>query len=267
VQTERRRLGCELDHAYGDRVHILENGYLTSVLARLCSPGIEHPEIVFALRRLYEALLVAAVGSEFPRADVEMTTRMAERHPEAGVWRGSVLDHDVRVVVADVIRAGIVPSQVCFEMLTSALPTRCVRLDHVLMARVEDELGHVTGVDLSGSKVGGTAEGVILLLPDPMGATGSTTVGAVEHYRENHGRPAKIVAMHTIVTPEYLRTALDCDPNLVVYALRVDRGLSDPDVLAARPGELWDRERGLDERGYIVPGAGGMGEVLNNSWC
>jgi uracil phosphoribosyltransferase len=33
------------------------------------------------------------------------------------------------------------------------------------------------------------------------------------------------------------------------------------------PGVEWERERGLNEQSYIVPGAGGMGEVLNNAWC
>jgi uracil phosphoribosyltransferase len=28
----------------------------------------------------------------------------------------------------------------------------------------------------------------------------------------------------------------------------------------------WDEERGLDDHHYIVPGAGGVGEVLNNAW-
>ena len=46
-----------------------------------------------------------------------------------------------------------------------------------------------------------------------------------------------------------------------------DRGLSTPEALAERPGTLWAEERGLNESGYIVPGAGGLGEVLNNSWC
>jgi uracil phosphoribosyltransferase len=32
------------------------------------------------------------------------------------------------------------------------------------------------------------------------------------------------------------------------------------------PGELWGEERGLDDHHYIVPGAGGLGEVLNNSF-
>ena len=39
------------------------------------------------------------------------------------------------------------------------------------------------------------------------------------------------------------------------------------EVLETLPGERWDEERGLNEMGYIVPGAGGFGEVMNNSWC
>jgi uracil phosphoribosyltransferase len=37
-------------------------------------------------------------------------------------------------------------------------------------------------------------------------------------------------------------------------------------VLQCEPGERWDEERGLTDLGYIVPGAGGVGELLNNSW-
>ena len=72
--------------------------------------------------------------------------------------------------------------------------------------------------------------------------------------------------MPMIATPEYLRAVLDIE-GLVVYTPRLDRGLSSDEVLAADPGVFWDLERGLDELSYIVPGAGGIGEVLNNSWC
>ena len=54
---------------------------------------------------------------------------------------------------------------------------------------------------------------------------------------------------------------------MVVYAFRLDRGLSAPDVLASVPGTRWDEERGLDDHHYIIPGGGGMGEVLNNAFC
>jgi uracil phosphoribosyltransferase len=72
--------------------------------------------------------------------------------------------------------------------------------------------------------------------------------------------------MHLIVTPEYVKNVLAAHPNTTIYALRLDRGLSAPDVLATVPGTRWDEERGLDEHQYIVPGAGGVGEILNNAW-
>jgi uracil phosphoribosyltransferase len=72
--------------------------------------------------------------------------------------------------------------------------------------------------------------------------------------------------VHLIVTPEYVRNVLRAHPDTLVYALRVDRGLSPPDVLATVPGTRWDEERGLDDHQYIVPGAGGIGEILNNAW-
>ena len=83
----------------------------------------------------------------------------------------------------------------------------------------------------------------------------------------NHGKPARVIAMPMIATPEYLRAVLDAVEDVVIYTARLDRGLSSPEALARLPGERWSEERGLNEHGYIVPGAGGMGEVLNNSWC
>lgn len=259
--------GWELEHRYGPNVHLLDNLYLLTALARLSGTRIRHPEMAATLRRIYQIMLAVVSGHELPRALAAEPTRMSERHPEAGVYRGDVLDPTTRIVIVDIIRAGIVPSQTCFEMLTAVLPDENVRIDHLTMARVSDASGRVTGVDLSGSKIGGPVDGAILLLPDPMGATGATTLRALRHYREHHGKPARIVAMPMIATPEYLRAVLGAFDDVVVYTARLDRGLSESDVLATRPGERWSEERGLDERGYIVPGAGGMGEVLNNAWC
>ncbi|MEM7308785.1 MAG: uracil phosphoribosyltransferase [Planctomycetota bacterium] len=259
--------GWEVEHGYGDRVHILNNTHLLTLLARLSSAEVAHPELPALVRTVYRGLLMTVVGYEFPRVEAALPTRMAEQHPEEGVYRGPLLDPATHVVVVDVVRAGILPSQTCFEMLCSVLPSEHVRLDHLSMQRVSNDEGHVVGVDLSGSKIGGTVEGSILLLPDPMGATGATTLRAVRHYLEHHGRPARIVAMPMIATPEYLRAVLGELEQAVVYTSRLDRGMSPHDVLAELPGSRWDEERGLNENGYIVPGAGGMGEVLNNAWC
>ena len=259
--------GWELPHRYGDRVHILDNVYLLSALARIGSPNVAHRDLMALLRSVYQTMLMTACGRELPRQRVEEPTRMSSTQPQRGVYRGAIFDPKVNVVVVDIIRAGIVPSQVCFELLTAVLSEKRVRLDHLNMARRSNDAGQVTGVDLSGSKIGGRVDGSVLLLPDPMGATGKTTVRALEHYHKEYGKPSKIVALPMIATPEYLRHVLEAYDDLVVYTARLDRGMSDPEVLATMPGTHWDRERGLDEKSYIVPGAGGMGEVINNSWC
>jgi len=255
-----------LAHAYGPDVRVLANPLLDSMVARLCEPETRLRGITSGVRFVYEALTLEA-SHDFQRCHRERPTRMAEQHPEAGILRGEFLDPAMRVVVVDVVRAGILPSQICFERLASVLPDECLRLDHLTMARIADDSGHVARVDLSGSKIGGTVDGAILIVPDPMGATGSTLIRAVEHYREHHGEPARVIALSMIITPEFLRRSLDLVENLTVVAARLDRGLSPADVLQTPPGTHWDRERGLDEHDYIVPGAGGMGELLNNSWC
>ena len=256
-----------VEHGYGPRVHLLGDAWSLTALARLSSPDVRHTELMALVRSLYRGLAQRALGAELPTVEVHVPTRMAAAHGEAGVYRGPALDAATRVVVIDIIRGGIVPSQVCFETLTEVLPVDHLRLDHLSMARVSDDDGRVVGVDLSSSKVGGSTAGATVILPDPMGATGSTVVRAIEHLSERFGRPAKVLCLPLILTPEFLRTVLDALPEAVVYGLRLDRGLSAPDVLATPPGARWSEERGLDDKGYIVPGAGGVGEVLNNSWC
>jgi len=256
----------ELTHKYGERVHLLDNPFLHSALARISSPEANLAAVLPLLRAVYEVLLTHATR-EFPIVQAEVATRMAEVHPKAGYYRGPVIADTTDVVICDIVRAGMVPSQVCFERLVTILPDERLRLDHLHMSRVTDAAGRVTGVDLSGSKIGGTVEGAILLIPDPMGATGATTIRCVNHYLEHHGRPSKVIALPMIATPEYLRAVQSEVDDLIVYSARLDRGLSDPDILETVPGTYWNREKGLDGRSYIVPGAGGMGEVINNSWC
>ncbi len=256
----------EVTHAYGEWVHLIDSPTLSTLLSRLGGLDIRQPEMVSVLRTVYAELFLRAMDGELATHSVEVPTRMREIHPVEGVWRGRTIDPKQQLVFVDVIRAGLVPAQLCYELCASLLPDENLRVDHLNMARVTDAEGQVIGVDLSGSKIGGTVEGRILVLPDPMGATGSTTIKAVNHYLEHFGKPAKIVAMPMIATPEYLR-AVAAIEGLVVYTPRLDRGLSPADVLESAPGVHWEREKGLNELSYIVPGAGGIGEVLNNSWC
>jgi uracil phosphoribosyltransferase len=135
------------------------------------------------------------------------------------------------------------------------------------MSRELDAAQQVIGSNIGGSKIGGDVDGAFVLFPDPMGATGASLSTAIKLYKDKvPGTIRRVICLHLIVTPEYVRRITTEHPDAIIYALRLDRGLSPPEVFATAPGELWEKERGLDERQYIVPGAGGMGEVMNNAY-
>jgi len=250
----------EIEHRYGPSVHILDDPYMRTLLAELCMPQTVQPRLNWLLESLYDGLLRAALNNEFPRKVRSVVTRMGVE------YRAEMLDRTTEVVVVDIARAGIKPSMICFDLLSTALDPSGVRQDHIIMNRVVNAEGAVTGAAISGTKIGGPVEGRVLLFPDPMGATGSSLCEVIRYYREHaKGVPSVLVSLNLIVTPEFLRRVHRDVPELKVYAFRVDRGLSPPDVLAMVPGEAWDRERGLDDHDYIIPGAGGLGEVLNNA--
>lgn len=257
----------EITHHYGDKVHIISSPSMLSLLAKLGSPDTKQPEINELVEMLYSYLFKNVVDTLFPRVNSQTPTRMISFHPE-GTYEGEIVNPEVPCVVVDLARAGTLPSHLCYHKLNFFMNPDKVRQDHFYVARVTNEIGEVTGVNVSGSKIGGDVDGAIVLFPDPMGATGSTIVEVYNHYKNSvKGVPRVMIAMHLIVTPEsIMRVTSDC-PDLHVFALRLDRGLSSNSVLNEVPGKRWSEEKGLNDHHYIVPGAGGLGEILNNSYC
>lgn len=257
---------AELHHHYGANVHLLADPVMLTQLARLSRPETLQPDITWLMRDIYETLVRIVIANELPCRKAEVRTRMFASTPN-GVWSGSLIDPSTKVVTVGIARAGTLPSQIAFEALTRMLEPDCVRQDHLYMHRVTDEVGVVQGVSIDGSKIGGDVSQAVVLFPDPMGATGGSMARAMTLYRQMEGGPpAKLVAVHLIVTPEYLKKLKDSHPDAIVYAVRVDRGMSAPELLKTELGERWSEERGLNEKQYIVPGAGGLGEILNNSY-
>jgi uracil phosphoribosyltransferase len=256
----------EIAHEYGPRVHLLDDPLAWTLLARLCARETQQPELGRLVRVLYERLAQIVVAAELPRTRIDVPTRMVATSPEA-VYRGVAVDAATKVVTVGIARAGTMPSQIVYDLLNDLLEPSGVRQDHLFMSRQTDAQGRVTGATWHDAKIGRDVDGRTLLFPDPMGATGASMISALTHYKTRlEGKPARCITMHMIVTPEYVRNVLTAHPDTIIYAWRLDRGLSPAEVLASVPGSRWDEERGLDEHQYIVPGAGGVGELLNNAW-
>lgn len=256
-----------MKHHYGPRVHWLDRPLLNGLLAELCSPRTTQPRINRLIAILYGHLLAEAAERRFAIESFREPTRMTATHPGV-LLEGRRVAASQRAVVVNLARAGTWPSHLCYEALHETLPPENLRQDHIMAARIADEATHhVTGTSFGGVKIGGSVRGAHVLIPDPMGATGSTIIETIDHYKNQiEGPAASYTALHLIVTPEYLRRVLKAHPDLEVVTLRVDRGLSPPEVLAAEPGTHWELEKGLNENDYIVPGGGGFGEIMNNSF-
>jgi len=257
---------AETEHRYGGHVHVLAHPVARTILAELGQPSTRAPQLNRMVERLYDYLLDAVLAREFPRCTRTFRSRMESYHPGLSLT-GEFIDERTGVVISSIARAGIIPTQRCQQRIAEVIDPDGTRVDHLHMSRRVSATGQVVGVDCRGTKIGGTLDDRYLLIPDPMAATGATMGYALDLYsKEVGGTPRKVLLMHLVVTPEYIRAIGRRHPGASIYALRVDRGLSDPEVLRTVPGTEVERERGADDRGYIVPGLGGLGELMNNSF-
>ncbi|MFZ5476282.1 MAG: uracil phosphoribosyltransferase [Myxococcota bacterium] len=253
-------------HAYGENLVLHGLPYPLTLLARLGHPECHQPEVGRLAQRLFEFLFHQIASAELPHLVTRHPTRMTAVHRDQ-VYEGTTVDRAQRVVVVDVARAGILGAQLFYDRFNELLEPAGVRQDHMFVGRTTDPGGQVTGASIAAAKIGGPVEGALLVIPDPMGATGGSLCEVLDHYaRIGAGRPATVVFAHLIVTPEYVQRVHAAHPEVRIHAIRLDRAFSSAAALETLPGTFPDEERGLDGHQYIVPGAGGLGEVLNNSW-
>ncbi len=79
-----------------------------------------------------------------------------------------------------------------------------------------------------------------VLVLDPMLATGGTLSLALEELKREE--PERLISLHIVASPEGIERVLRDHGELELYTVSIDRG--------------------LNERGYIVPGVGDMGDRL-----
>lgn len=256
----------ELNHKYPQGVHLINTNVASSLIERISHPDINQPFFTHLVKKAFQYLFDYIVGQQLPLVDVDTQSRMALVQAE-GNYSTKVIDPTLKAVCVDLARAGMVPSQLFYEELHYYLKPQNIRQDHVYAARRSNEKGEVTGVDISGSKIGGDIDNAFVFIPDPMGATGSTIAEILNIYKTQvKGTARKLITAHLIITPEFIKKIKTAHPEVEIYALRLDRGLSEKSILQTIPGTHWDQEKGLNDHDYIVPGAGGVGELLNNSF-
>lgn len=258
--------GRQIEHFYPKNVHILDNPYLTHLAAKVSQENCTQPLFNQTIRSLFTELFITIINNEWPVQATQLPTRMTSYHGDQKL-QTSLFMANQKAVCVDIARAGMIPSQIFFDQLNGFANPEGIRQDHFFAARMTNHLNQVTHTEVNTLKAGGSIQDAIVFLPDPMGATGKSLCKILQHYKNSgDGKAKKFISAHMIVTPEFIKALTVEHPDVIIYAVRVDRGFSSSKALSSAPGKYWDEEKGLNDNQYIVPGAGGVGELINNSY-
>jgi len=271
MDSQYEQTGPEIKHLYGPNVHILNDLEVLTALSVLGRKDTKQPQINGLVSVCCNILLNRMISGEFERELVEEPTRMEDSEGDRGIYRGPILATQ-QVVCVNLMRAGLLPSHIAYERLARSLGGDNVTQHHVTIARKVDEKGQVKGADISALKLDQVHwDKYIALFCDPMGATGSSMIEGLDIYHNKFPtgvcfpKPEKKIGVHLVITPEYIKHLQEKYPDTIIYTGRLDRGLSNPGVLRTIPGTYPDKEIGLNGHQYIVPGLGGVGEIINNT--
>jgi uracil phosphoribosyltransferase len=246
-----------------DWFHLIDDPMANAELLRLCDKNTPMGDVIRLVESLFVGVLLRnAVRRLLPRFVMRVVTPMcASVGDDSATLSSRIINPDTQVVIANILRAGNVPSMACHRVLAGMVRSR---VDHFGAGRVTDEYGVVVGTGVTYKKLG-EVDGCFLFVPDPMGATGGTDVRVLDEY-DDIALSSGVALLHLIVTPEYLRRIREfvakhpwTQGKVHVFALRLDRGLSSIDDMESSDPTVG---RGLTEHGYIVPGAGDLGERL-----
>jgi uracil phosphoribosyltransferase len=137
---------------------------------------------------------------------------------------------DKKLTLVPILRAGLG----MVDGISQLLPT--ARVGHIGLYREEDSLQPVRYY----AKLPGDEPNRDFFVLDPMLATGGSATAAVTTLKAAGGRRIRLLCL--VAAPEGVRRMLDGHPDVPVFAAALDRG--------------------LNERGYILPGLGDAGDRL-----
>lgn len=227
------------DIRFGERVYVSNSPLVATWLAKFSSKETGRRDFIDLLSLVFRYLFMRVVENEFPRDGLGVTTRMKERLHVTGIKA------DTNTVVVDILRAGIVPAWEFYkDLLQFLLVPEAVHMHHLVMSRLTDAEGKVMSTSIDDSKAQEPIRpDSIVVFVDPMLATGGTIDTAIGRYKKKYPDTiSKFIVVCLIAVPDGINRLLMNHTEVVIYAGRVDRELT--------------------PESYILPGAGGVGEIL-----
>lgn len=201
-------------------VHVLDHPLIQSKLTRMRDVSTDNHQFRLLLEEL-TALMVYEVTRDFALRDVRIATPLEEA-------TGRVLD--VSVVLVPILRAGAGMLGGVLTLLPRA------KVGHIGIYRDPETLQAVEYF----AKLPPDICDAEIILVDPMLATGSSAVAAVDLIKDRGGSRIRLLCL--VASPEGVERFSAAHPEAPIYTAAVDRE--------------------LNEHGYILPGLGDAGDRI-----
>lgn len=183
-----------------------------------------------AIRRLTYLLLYTAT-QDLETEDKITQTPMTECTTQ-------VLQNDVKIIIAPILRAGLIFSDIASEIL----PTASIR--HIGMYRDEKSLKPVWYYDKTPIMFDDPQKTIVFIL-DPMIATGNSGLDTIKLFASKRVPTKNIRFVSLIAAPEGLARIRKYYPDLKITTAHIDDSLT--------------------KTGYILPGLGDAGDRIFNT--
>ncbi|MEM2237636.1 MAG: uracil phosphoribosyltransferase [Candidatus Caldarchaeum sp.] len=212
----------------GSRLHVVNHPYAQMVLTKIRDKSTGQIEFRKGLVKLGRLLGFEIVRTFETKRRVVVTPL---DKPAEGI---DIPDID-NVVLITVLRAAMPLTEGLLKVFPNA------RQGIVSARRVEETYrgGLDFDVEVSYVKIPVISENEVVIVADPMLATGSTILKVLAEI-EKKGRPKRIILATIISTQQAIARILEHDSRVEVFTVAVDKE--------------------LNERGFIVPGLGDAGE-------
>ncbi|RLE30442.1 uracil phosphoribosyltransferase [Candidatus Acetothermia bacterium] len=199
---------------------IVDHPLIQAKLTRLRDKSTDRLQFRRILEEL-TALMVYEITRDFPTRPVQVETPL-ERTQGVELARP--------VVLVPILRAGIVMTDGVLNLIPTA------RVGHIGLYRDPNTLQPVQYY----LKLPGNVKEALVIVVDPMLATGGSATEAVRLVKERGARDVRFLCL--VAAPEGVRAFRATHPEVPVYAAALDRE--------------------LNEHGYILPGLGDAGDRL-----
>lgn len=209
-----------VDHGFGDRFTVLDHPLIKHKLSVLRDE--KTPSFIFR-RTVSEITLL-----ECYEATKHLATREVEvKTPLATCTCETIAKQEP--VIVPILRAGLGMLDAVLEMIPSA------PVAHLGMYRNEETHEPIEYY----AKMPGYIHERQVLLIDPMLATGGSLIAALHALRQRGVKD--IVAMVIVASPEGVKTVLDADPDVRLFACALDEALNDDAYIVPGLGDAGDR--------------------------